>query len=113
MIEYYEVCSFHYDFLVQFGNLRTGNVLVLVCNPANLVDLDFRMMDLQVITRWSSAVDVASNAEVLCARHAGGRLCDDQRLSAQEAMVDAVSRFARFLACLLYCKLQSYTTISD
>ena len=63
--QYYEVCSFHYDFLVQFGNLRTGNILVLVCNPANLVDLDFRMMDLQVITHWSSAVDCVTAKDCL------------------------------------------------
>ena len=50
----------------------------------------FRMTDLQVIS-WSEAVDVhvASNAEVLCTRHARGRLCDAQRLSTQEATVDS------------------------
>ena len=46
------------------------------------------MTDLQVIS-WSEAVDVASNAEVLCARNARGRLCDAQRLSTQEATVDS------------------------
>ena len=71
---------------------------VLVSKPANLGGQDFSMTDLQVITRWSSAVDVASNAEVLCARHARGRLCDVLKSVCVEGSVDAVLLRVSWLA---------------
>lgn len=76
LIEYYEVCLFYCDFLVQFGNLCIGYVLVFVCNFVNFVGLDFRMMDLQVIICWFLVVDVVFNVEVFCVCYVGGRLCD-------------------------------------